>query len=172
VPKPILNSAGVVAGVRQSITATMAQHVRVNREVEMSALTDALDEAINHGRRTRSQVQAAVSRPRRTGCSCMRALPRRWLRRAHTNIVERSMRPQALTRKNALFAGHDDGAENWAILATLIKTAKLNRHRALSLARRYPNPLGQSLAQQSARRTSAWARIAARRQQQRAKRLN
>lgn len=32
----------------------------------------------------------------------------------------------ALTRKNALFAGHDDGAENWAILATLIETAKLN----------------------------------------------
>ena len=33
-----------------------------------------------------------------------------------TNIVERSMRPQALTRKNALFAGHDDGGQNWAIL--------------------------------------------------------
>ena len=43
-----------------------------------------------------------------------------------TNIVERSMRPQALTRKNALFAGHDDGAENWAILASLIETCKLN----------------------------------------------
>jgi transposase len=44
-----------------------------------------------------------------------------------TNIVERSMRPQALTRKNALFAGHDDGADNWAIIASLIETAKLNR---------------------------------------------
>ena len=43
-----------------------------------------------------------------------------------TNIVERSMRPQALTRKNALFAGHDDGANNWAIVASLIETAKLN----------------------------------------------
>jgi transposase len=43
-----------------------------------------------------------------------------------SNIVERSMRPQALTRKNALFAGHDDGAENWAILASLIETCKLN----------------------------------------------
>jgi transposase len=43
-----------------------------------------------------------------------------------SNIVERSMRPQALTRKNALFAGHDDGAENWAIVASLIETAKLN----------------------------------------------
>jgi transposase len=43
-----------------------------------------------------------------------------------SNIVERSMRPQALTRKNALFAGHDDGAENWAIAASLIETCKLS----------------------------------------------
>ena len=43
-----------------------------------------------------------------------------------TNIVERSMRPVALTRKNALFAGHDDGAENWAVIASLIETCKLN----------------------------------------------
>ncbi|MBP2537506.1 hypothetical protein J2861_005046 [Agrobacterium tumefaciens] len=32
----------------------------------------------------------------------------------------------ALNRKNALFAGHDAGAENWAILASLIETCKLN----------------------------------------------
>jgi transposase len=43
-----------------------------------------------------------------------------------TNIVERSMRPQALTRKNALFAGCDNGAENWAVHASLIETCKLN----------------------------------------------
>jgi transposase len=42
-----------------------------------------------------------------------------------SNIVERSMRPQVLTRKNALFAGHDDGARNWAIVASLIETSKL-----------------------------------------------
>jgi transposase len=43
-----------------------------------------------------------------------------------TNIVERSMRSVALTRKNALFAGHDDGAENWAAIASLIETCKLH----------------------------------------------
>jgi hypothetical protein len=32
----------------------------------------------------------------------------------------------ALTRKNALFAGHDLGAENWAIAASLIETCKLH----------------------------------------------
>ena len=32
----------------------------------------------------------------------------------------------ALNRKNALFAGHDAGAENRATIASLIETAKLN----------------------------------------------
>jgi transposase len=43
-----------------------------------------------------------------------------------TNVVERSMRPIGLSRKNALFAGHDAGAANWACLASLIETCKLN----------------------------------------------
>ena len=41
-----------------------------------------------------------------------------------SNTVERSMRPIALNRKNALFAGSDEGAENWAMLASLIETCK------------------------------------------------
>ncbi len=41
------------------------------------------------------------------------------------NIVERSIRPLALTRKNALFAGSDGGAEHWAVAASLIETCKL-----------------------------------------------
>ena len=36
------------------------------------------------------------------------------------------MRPIALNRKNSLFAGHDFGAENWAVLASLIETCKLH----------------------------------------------
>jgi len=32
----------------------------------------------------------------------------------------------ALNRKNALFAGHDVGAENWATVASLIETCKFN----------------------------------------------
>ena len=43
-----------------------------------------------------------------------------------TNIVERAMRPVALGRTNARFAGADSGAKHWAIVATLIQTAKLN----------------------------------------------
>ena len=42
------------------------------------------------------------------------------------NTVERAIRPVALGRKNHLFAGSDGGAERWAIVASLIATAKLN----------------------------------------------
>ena len=44
-----------------------------------------------------------------------------------SNTVERSIRGLALTRKNALFAGHDRGAEGWAMIASLLETCKLNR---------------------------------------------
>ena len=43
-----------------------------------------------------------------------------------SNTVERTIRPIALNRKNALFAGHDAGAQNWAMLASLIETCRLN----------------------------------------------
>jgi len=43
-----------------------------------------------------------------------------------TNTVERDIRPIALGRKNHLFAGSDGGADRWAIVCSLITTAKLN----------------------------------------------
>lgn len=51
------------------------------------------------------------------------------------NVVERSIRPLALNRKNALFAGSDEGGDNWAVIATLIENCKLNNiepHRWLT----------------------------------------
>jgi len=42
------------------------------------------------------------------------------------NSVERAMRPVALSRKNSLFAGSDEGGQNWACLASLVETCKLN----------------------------------------------
>ena len=43
-----------------------------------------------------------------------------------SNAVENLIRPIALTRKNALFAGHDEGARAWGRIASLIATAKVN----------------------------------------------
>jgi transposase len=45
----------------------------------------------------------------------------------NSNAVERIIRPIALQCKNALFTGHDAGAQNWAMLASLIETCKLNK---------------------------------------------
>jgi len=42
-----------------------------------------------------------------------------------SNVVESSIRPIALNRKNALFAGSDGGGEHWAVIASLIETCKL-----------------------------------------------
>lgn len=40
--------------------------------------------------------------------------------------VERSIKPLPLNRKNALFAGSDEGAESWACIASLVECCKLN----------------------------------------------
>jgi hypothetical protein len=43
-----------------------------------------------------------------------------------SNVVERAIRPIALNRKNALFAGSDEGGVAWGVVASLIETCKLN----------------------------------------------
>lgn len=43
-----------------------------------------------------------------------------------SNPVERMIKPIVLTRKNSLFAGHDDAAQNWAVVASLIQTCRLH----------------------------------------------
>ncbi len=43
-----------------------------------------------------------------------------------SNVVERAIRPLALNRKNAMFAGSDAGGQHWAVLASLVETCKLN----------------------------------------------
>ena len=40
--------------------------------------------------------------------------------------ISANARPVALGRKNHLFAGSDGGAERWAVVASLLATAKLN----------------------------------------------
>jgi transposase len=51
------------------------------------------------------------------------------------NTVERAIRPIALGRKNHLFAGSDGGAARWAVVASLLATAKLNNVEPFSYLR-------------------------------------
>ncbi|WP_420604415.1 IS66 family transposase [Methylobacterium sp.] len=43
-----------------------------------------------------------------------------------SNFVENRIRPIKLTAKNALFAGHDEGATHWGRIGSLIETCKMN----------------------------------------------
>ena len=72
-----------------------------------------------------------------------------------TNVVERSIRPIALNRKNALFAGSDGGGEHWAVIASLIETCKLNDVEPARLSRRRPHQDRQRPPEQPDRRTAA-----------------
>ncbi|MGY4257817.1 hypothetical protein ACVI1L_004885 [Bradyrhizobium sp. USDA 4516] len=44
----------------------------------------------------------------------------------NSNTIERSMRPIAMGRRNSLFSGSEGCAEGWAILGSLVNTAKLH----------------------------------------------
>jgi len=43
-----------------------------------------------------------------------------------SNLAERAIRPQAITRKNSLFPGSDGGGRTWATIAAPLQTAKMN----------------------------------------------
>ena len=45
--------------------------------------------------------------------------------RSSDNVVENAIRPLALNRKNALFAGHDEVAKAWTRTASLVETAEM-----------------------------------------------
>ena len=64
------------------------------------------------------------------------------------NTVERSIRPIALNRKNALFAGSDGGAEHWATIASLIAVLCSGKPTA-SRARSTPIDTRRSFVQSS-----------------------
>jgi hypothetical protein len=54
----------------------------------------------------------------------VRALP--WTSLIHKEAGG-ALLPWALTRKNALFAGHERGAAGWPMVASLLETCKLNQ---------------------------------------------
>ena len=117
-----------IYAIEKDVRGTSADERRAARQARSRPLIDALKIFFEH-QLTRLSGGSDTARIIRYGLRHWDGLTR-FLDDGRieldTNIVERSMRPQALTRKNALFAGHDDGAENWAILASLIETCKLN----------------------------------------------
>ena len=62
-------------------------------------------------------------------------------------VVERAMRPIALSRKNALFVGSDEGAASWAMLGSLIETLQSGRRQCGSISDRRAGQAHQQLAE-------------------------
>ena len=61
--QPILYRPGVVAGIRQRISATVAEHVRMHQKIEAGALADALDQAVDGIRGERATASGGEDEP-------------------------------------------------------------------------------------------------------------
>jgi transposase len=114
--------------IEAEIRGQSPEHRRANRQARTKPLIEDLEKWVD-------TIRARVSGGSRLGQALRYiAKHRDGLRRflddgrieIDSNVVERSIRPIALNRKNALFAGHDEGAKNWGMIASLIETCKLN----------------------------------------------
>ena len=72
-----------------------------------------------------------------------------------SNIVERAIRPQAITRKNSLFAGSIGGGRTWASIGHHVANLQDERRRSLRLGEADPRTHCQPLAEQRHRRAHA-----------------
>ncbi len=114
--------------VEEEIRGRSADERRVVRQARTKPLVDALDVWLRE-QLARLSKGSTLAKEIRYGLNHWQGLSR-FLDDGRieidSNTVERSMRPIALSRKNALFAGSDEGAANWAAIASLIETCKLN----------------------------------------------
>lgn len=119
---------GRLYGIEAEIRGRPADERRVERQARTRPLVEELRTWLD-GELKRVSGRSPIAEAMRYGTSHWQGLSR-FLDDGRieidTNVVERSIRPIALSRKNALFAGSDEGGANWAIIASLIETAKLN----------------------------------------------
>jgi transposase len=123
-----LERIAALYAVEKTIRGRSAEERRAARQDRSKPLVLALKAWLEH-QLTRVSAKASIADEIRYGLNHWDGLTR-FLDDGRieldTNIVERGIRPIVLNRKNALFAGHDEGAQNWACIASLIETCKLN----------------------------------------------
>jgi transposase len=131
-PAPIANEAlehiAALYGVEKDIRGRSAEERRTVRQQKSRPLIDALQPWL-HAKLSLISQKSKLATSIRYALSRWEGLTRfidDGRVELDNNTVERSIRPIALSRKNALFAGSDGGAEHWATVASLIETCKLN----------------------------------------------
>ena len=112
-------AGGLLFGVRQSASTVKSG----GRYTPWSSASAKVEKAP----RDSSERPSGPSRrsPRRASERSTRSGSMNW-RRPARGRDRNLMRPVKLTAKNALFAGHDEGAHAWGRIASLIATCKLN----------------------------------------------
>jgi transposase len=123
-----LERIAALYAIEKTIRGLSADERRAVRQERSRPVVVALKAWLEH-QLTRVSAKATIADEIRYGLNHWEGLTRFLDDRRielDTNIVERGIRPIVLNRKNALFAGHDEGAQNWACIASLIETCKLN----------------------------------------------
>jgi transposase len=114
--------------IEDDIRGKAPDHRRAVRQEMSRPLVDAFFDWL-------SAQAARVSRKSKLGLALAYMLKRQsgfrlFLEDGHvdmdSNLVENAIRSPAMNRRNALFAGHDEGGRSWARMASLIGSAKMN----------------------------------------------
>ena len=114
--------------IEDGIRGKAPDHRRAIRQEMSRPLVDAFFDWL-------SAQAARVSRKSKLGLALAYMLKRQsgfrlFLEDGHvdmdSNLVENAVRSPAMNRRNALFAGHDEGGRSWARMASLIGSAKMN----------------------------------------------
>jgi hypothetical protein len=126
--REVIERIGAVYAIEERIRGLDSDERRAVRQAETKPLMEALKarlEAVKDGISRQSTLIKAIDYmlERWEGLTAFlndgRLEP-------DTNTVERSIRSIAIGKKNSLFSGDEGGGETWAILSSLLNTARLN----------------------------------------------
>ena len=124
----VIERIGAVYAIEKRIRGLDAEERRAVRQAETKPLMEALKarlEETKDGISRRSTLIGAIDYTLERWAGLTLFLEDGRLE-PDTNVVERSIRPISIGKKNSLFCGDEGGGETWAILASLLNTAKLN----------------------------------------------
>jgi transposase len=125
--KEVVERIAAVYAIEKRIRGLDADQRRAIRQAETKPLMEALKarlEATKDGISRQSTLVGAINYALERWVGLTRFLEDGRLE-PDTNIVERSIRPIGIGKKNSLFCGNEGGGETWAILASLLNTCKL-----------------------------------------------